>query len=284
MSAAPNHQPHPNGDTPAARRPDDPTPRAPGRLVCVAAGAPDVGSTTVAVNLALALARVFPRVTLIDADPGPRSAAMLLPADDAADGPAPSATPGRTRCVSLGPRADQPLDLARVLAARVRDEQQRSPIVVLDIGALSTDSLALVLPAIDLTIVVSTPEAEGVVDAYAALKAVTTSAPSPADAGGGPVQHAVSPGGPPRLGLVVNSARTPRDAAAVQDRVTLAARRFLGVEVSRLGSVRADGAVSAALESRSPLLVSRPGAPAARDLVLIADRLHRAFLSGPVGA
>ncbi len=248
------------------------------RLVAVAGGKGGVGTTTIAMNLAVALALCRRPAVLVDADPdGPDVAALCrlreratiadvvaagqTVADSLVDGPAgvrvlPGA-PDYERLAGAWPAAHQRL------VGQLRRLAPPTEIVVLDAGDRSGRFAEDLRRTADAVLLVSTPDTAAVIDAYAALKALL-----------------VACGGPP-VGLVVNMARTTEAAEATHARLVRACRRFLGCSLAMAGRVPLDPAVPAAAKAGVPLAMAAPRSRAAIEIRRIAADVLKNASSRP---
>jgi flagellar biosynthesis protein FlhG len=127
--------------------------------------------------------------------------------------------------------------------------------ILVDTGAgLSQNVMAFVLAA-DEVIVITTPEPTSLADAYATIKVVSQENPGT------------------HLHLVVNMATSEAEASAVYERLSLVAKQFLHIELDYLGYLPQDATVSRAVRAQQPFTQFSPGAPVARALEQIVDRL-----------
>jgi flagellar biosynthesis protein FlhG len=204
-----------------------PTHHGPGApLVVVAGGKQGVGTTTVAVNLAVALARQGRRAVFVDADlehtsrplaPGPQPHGSVV---DVLSGrhsvhEVLERGPSGIQVVAGATGPAGPGEWTSTAQARfviqLRDLAPHAEVVVVDVGS-SRGSLAQSLwQAADSLVVVTTSESLAIMDAYAAIKALA--------------RHE---SGPP-LHVVVNQAPESLVANDVQGRIAEACRRFLGI-------------------------------------------------------
>ncbi len=209
------------------------------RLIVVAGGKGGVGTTTLAVNLALAFARADRRVVLVDADPHGGDVAVLTGVQERhtlAD--VLSGSREATETLHQGPEQLKVLpgfwgwesllgsngSAGQRLLAQMQALQQQAEMVVLDAGNGPHPILRPCWRAADLRLVVTTPETSAILDTYALIKQW-----SDRDM-------------PESIHTVVNQAA---DAALAQDvygRLAQACRRFLGLELSAAGHVSAEEA------------------------------------------
>jgi flagellar biosynthesis protein FlhG len=228
-----------------------------------------VGTSNLALNLAIALGELGQRVILVDADLGLANIDLLCglsPARDlgdvlAGDGPVSSAVvegPAGVR-VLPGAHAIRTLpealgDAPARLAAGLTGLERTADLVIVDAGSGLNPGVATLAAAADEVAVVTTPEPTSVADAHAAVGRLRR-----------------LPG--VRLRAVVNQARSAAEAHDVLDRLCASSRQFLGAVVTPLGHVRADPCVPLAVRSRTPFVLAAPHAPAARGVRRLARDL-----------
>ncbi|MBI3820848.1 MAG: P-loop NTPase [Planctomycetes bacterium] len=252
-----------------------PARRAGAPLIGVTGGKGGIGKSTIAANLAIALARgvrrgVAPDVLLVDCDLGLSSLDAILNfprrrnISDAMDRRLPMrqcilraqggvnvllAPRGIERFASLDTAERASLILQLNECSRARD------VTILDLPAgIHADGLALAHSA-DYLIVVVTPDPASLADAYAVIKIAKERAAGT------------------RIGLLVNQAPGPVAARQLTDRFAAIAKRFLEKEIEPLGWVPRDPAVSRATLARNPVVLSEPGSPAAAAIRVFAGRV-----------
>lgn len=269
---------------------DQPARRA--AVVTVSSGKGGVGKTTLCVNLAIALAELGRRVTLIDADLGLANADVmcgLTPArrldgvlaaggslrDIALDAPGgfrlvPGAA-GVERMTELTPR-----DRCRLLAA-LADLERDADLVLVDTAAGLGRGVTSFMRSADAAIVVTTPEPTALADAYALIKCVRQPrAPSSLGRADSPQESDQA-----RPVLVVNEASGEREAGAVHARLAAVAERFVGYTLPLLGWVPRDDHASAAVRRRRPVLLDSPSCEASRRVRAVALTLARSLRPVP---
>lgn len=233
----------------AARRPTTP-------WLAVAGGKGGVGKTTLAVNLAILLARSGHRTLLVDFDPGCGDVAVHLrlaarrdlddvasgrctPREALVDGPAGIAVVlGRSGPTTLA--AGDPLLLERTIAA-LGDLAAQFDVVVCDTGAGIGPATLAVARRADLALSVTTPDPASLTDAYALCKALHVH--------GARMPH-----------LVVNRVRSRDQAMRTAGKLGAVAHKFLGREVPLCGWVAHDDAFDRSIADQRPLALAGQGA------------------------
>jgi len=248
--------------------------------IAVTSGKGGVGKTSVAINLAVALARLRHRVAILDADFGLGNVDVLL-------GLAPTAHIGdvlggskRIREVLVeGPRGVQIIPAGsglRQLTA-LTDAQWDRLGAALDEIAEDFDFLIVdtaagisgnVIDAVRIAtrvFVVTSLEPTAVVDAYALIKQLSSTDPSQ------------------EIGLIVNNARNASEAQLVHAQVEAAAARFLKRRITYYGFIAHDPSVRDAVLAQRAIVDHLPQSPASSCFRLLALRLSTAGPSAASG-
>lgn len=264
-------------------RPPAPVPRRGARVIAIASGKGGVGKTSIAVNLAIALAATRLRTTLIDADLGVANADVLCGLSPAAriervlcqraSGGNASlreigiAAPGGFTLVpgsaGLGRMADLNTRERQWLVEAMVELESSCDVVLIDTGAGVGALVRAMLGAADLGLVVATPEPTSIADAYALIKSMRPRAATP------PPAAAPSADASP-LALIINQAVDEREARAVHERIAGVCRRFLAIDPPLAGWVAQDPLMARAVRSRRPILLDAPSSPAARGITRLA--------------
>jgi flagellar biosynthesis protein FlhG len=253
-----------------------PSPAAstPPKLVVVAGGKGGVGTTTIAVNLAIALAHDGRRVVLVDADLDGADAGTLCHVDEPASTVA-DILSGRLsvhEALERGPSGIQVLPGAwggNALVDCSPSAQQRlvtqlkclgahADFVILDVGSGANRVIGHFWQAADHVFLVTTPDVVSVMDAYAAVKVLCAGV------------------APPSLKSVVNFAPHAAAAADVHQRLSRACRRFLGLKLTAGGHIPCDPRVNQAASQRQPFMLEYPGCEAAQAVEQLAQWLCQA--------
>ena len=238
--------------------------------LAITSGKGGVGKTNVAVNLAVALARLRHRVAILDGDFGLGNADVLLGlspnshigsvlAGDArlpdilVDGPLgvkliPSGS-GLQQLTALTPAQWTQLDdLIDGLAAAF-------DFLIIDTAAGISENVTKLAGLAERVLVVTAIEPTAVVDAYAAIKVMSATS------------------GCGEIGLLVNGARDASDAALVFSQLDLAARRFLDLRLTSYGFIPHDPAVQDAVLMQRPIVEHCPQSAAGRSFRMLAARV-----------
>jgi flagellar biosynthesis protein FlhG len=223
--------------------------------IAVAGAKGGVGKTTLAVNLAILLARAGYRPLLADRDPGGGNVSVHLrlagrrDLEDAVAGQCTGADavldgPGGTR-VLLGRTASTTFAASGVAIdgalAALADAARSSNVVVCDTGAGIGPMTLAVAARSRLALCVTTPDAPSLTDAYALCK----------------VMHVRGMAMPQ---LVVNRVRSRDEAMRTAGKLAAVARKFLDREVRLCGWVGDNARVADSIALQRPLALGEHGA------------------------
>jgi flagellar biosynthesis protein FlhG len=239
-------------------------------IIAIASGKGGVGKTSVAVNLAVALARPGHRVGLVDADFGlgnvdvflgltpDRHIGQLLAGEATLDqvlieGPAGvqilPASSGLRELTALTPA--QRAILADVFG-RMRSTFE---FLLIDTAAGISDAVVDTILLADRVVVVTSVEPSAIVDAYATVKVLTTASPDT------------------EIGIVVNNVRSGDEASLAYRQLDIAANRFLGRSLKFYGFISEDSNVRDAVLTQRAVVDQMPQSDASRCFRLLAARL-----------
>ncbi len=228
------------------------------RVLAVTSGKGGVGKTSLAVNLAIACARLGQRVTLVDFDLGLANVDVIMdihPLHNLSH-----VVMGKMRLkdvtvnaegVRVVPGASGLRELAN-LGVAARDDLIRSlqtleedaDLLIIDTGAGISRNVVRVAATADEALVLCTPEPTAIMDAYATIKMISREP-----------RHG-------RIRVVVNMTQERKEAERVSQTVADVSRQFLSLEVDRLGFIPRDEHVQLAVKQRTPFGVRYPRCPA----------------------
>jgi flagellar biosynthesis protein FlhG len=243
----------------------------------VTSGKGGVGKTNIALNLAIALARLGSRTCLVDANLGLGNIDLLCGLngywnlshvvsgarnvrDIVLAGPEGiDVIPGASGLTELG---DCPASAQADVFRQLTEFEETHDFLVIDTGAGIHRSVREFLDACDVALVVTTPEPTSIADAYALIKTLS----------GSDIPH---------LEVLVNQSDTAPQAHQVAERIQQTSRMFLHLEVAAAGFVPKDPQVPAAVVRRRPFLIESPHSPASSAIHQLAAHLKRLFERQP---
>lgn len=243
------------------------------RTIAVLSGKGGVGKTNISVNLALAMNSMGIRVAILDADLGLANVDILfgmMPKynlshvirgvreledvivtvkDDVL------IIPGGAGVQELA-ELDQTRQLA--LIDKLNSLEGRVDVLLVDTSAGIHRNILSFALASDTTILLTTPEPTAIRDAYGVLKSLALNVAGNLD-----------------VNLLVNMAMSEEEAAAVAERIQMAANQFLSIPVPYVGYIPWDKKVREAVQLRQPFFEAFPTCRASLSLAGIAGRLAR---------
>ncbi len=249
-------------------------------VVAITSGKGGVGKTSIAVNVAAALAQRHIRVTLVDADLGLANADVLC-------GMSPTRRletviePGSPRrgldhiaidapggfklvpgSVGVARMANLPASERAALLDAVMDLEDTADLVMFDTGAGLSEGVLGFVRFSDLATVVVTPEPTSIADAYATLKLLRQ-----------PMRNGESFAG--RVGVIVNQATSEEEARRTFQRISTTCATFLKFSPELLGWLHKDEIVTDAVKCRTAALLKQPQGRFAAELRTTAAKLAR---------
>lgn len=248
---------------------DSPSSETSARIIAVSSGKGGVGKTNFTVNLAIALAKLGKRVTIIDADLGLANVDVLLgiitkanllnvingdmeAKDIVEQGPhGINIVSGGSGIAELANVDEEILD--RLISA-LAYFNSISDYILFDTGAgIGKSVLSFVASAGEL-IVLMNPDPTSLTDAYALIKNIESASEK-------------------SIKLVINRAESSEEARDAFDKVAQTVHRFLGIEVHNLGYILEDHNLKKAVKKQTPVLVAYPRSLASKAIENIAMAL-----------
>ena len=252
-----------------------------GQTLAVTSGKGGVGKSCIAVNLAVAIARMGRSTLLVDADFGLGNSALLLgcgvenslehvlsgecrAAEVVVEGPEglvllPASANGQRAGWELGPGAGD-------ISADLSSFEAQFEYVIVDTGAGLVSTTIDAAVAVQRMVLVATPEPTAIADAYATMKALLVERSDMA------------------VHLVVNMAESQSEAEELQEKFAELAVRFLGAQIDNWGYIPFDRYVREASKRQVPLAQINPPSPAAEAIESLALWFDRnEFVSGSAG-
>lgn len=236
----------------------------------VTSGKGGVGKSTISLNLGIALAAEGKRVLLIDADLGLANIDILLgisPEHNLQD--LLSGTASAFDVIVEGPQGLSILPSASGLGeseawqtgdgSRLSEElgrlERAFDLILIDTGAGISNKVTDFVLSADRAFVVATPEPTSIADAYAMVKVATNERPDLP------------------VGLIVNRARSPREAHELHAKFEEIVGRFLNLSIDKIGYVAEDLEVEHATRTQHPVVIGSPQSEAARCIRKLAAEL-----------
>lgn len=239
------------------------------KIITISSGKGGVGKTNFSVNLAIALAKLGKRITLIDADLGLANVDVLLDIvpkynlnhvirmektieEIIVEGPY------GINIISGGSGLLEMANLTKEKLSRLIDGFQtlnsRSDYILIDTGAGLSDSVISFVEAAHDVILIVTPDPTSITDAYALIKNI----------------HQMEK----NVRIVVNRVDSNKEGYEVFNKIHLAAKRFLNSEIEHLGFIYEDSSVKKSVKIQTPVMLAYPNSLASKGIEMIAYNIE----------
>lgn len=241
------------------------------RTIAITSGKGGVGKTSVAVNLAISLAKLGSDVCLFDADTGLANINIMLgihpqlslanvindgtPVQDISlEGPMgihviPGAS-GISECANLSKSQQKKLLKGLQYLERQHDY------LLIDTAAGVQDSVLHFVQASDETLVVITPEPTSLTDAFSLIKLLKRR------------------GYERNIHILVNQCRSQEQAREIFLRLAGAAKKYLGTNLAYLGFLRTDETLRSSIALQRPVALYPSSDPSSRCFLRLAENLE----------
>ncbi len=242
----------------------------PAKVLAVTSGKGGVGKTNISANLGICLAASGKKVLLLDADISLGNLDVVMNVNSRYNiSHAINGTKSLEEVIQSGPAGleiicgasglEELADLSEFQRQRVLDDLSKlgadMDVILIDTAAGISRGVVGFCLAADDVLVVTTPEATAIMDAYAMIKVLVRN------------NYAG------RISCVVNMADTVSEGKQTYQQIANVAKRFLNVHVYYAGVLVKDDRVRAAVKSRKPVVLSSPKAPITSSLVSLASKL-----------
>jgi len=242
------------------------------QVIAVTSGKGGVGKTNISANLAISLAAAGRQVMLVDADLSLGNLDVLMninPKYNIAH--MLNGKKSIDEIVHIGPEGiklvcgvsglAEMADLSEFERRRIMNElstlQDNNDIMIIDNAAGISKSVVSFCLAADHTLVVTTPEATAMTDAYAMIKVLVKN-----DFKG-------------RISVVVNMADSYAEGKKVYQQISTVAWRFLNEHVYDAGVLVRDDCLGLAIRKRKPVVLAYPKSRVTASIVALAAKLGR---------
>ena len=240
------------------------------RVLAVTSGKGGVGKTNIAANVAICLAASQRRVLLVDADLSLANLDLVMGLGNRYNiAHVLSGQRSIEEVIQTGPEglqiicgasgldklADMTEGQQRRLLLQLSKLQRQTDTIVVDTAAGISSSVVGFCLAADHVLVVTTPEATAMADAYGMIKVLVRK------------RHE----GP--ISVVVNMARNIDEGKRAYQRLANVAGRFLQTDLYYAGTLLKDERLCTAIRSRKPVVLAYPSATISTSLAALAARL-----------
>lgn len=250
----------------------------PPRVLAITSGKGGVGKTNIAANLAICLVNYYKKVLLVDADLSLGNLDVVMNLSSRYN-ISHMITGQKTieEIIHTGPEGldiicgasglERLADISEFQRQRLLKElsmlNNDTEAIVIDTAAGISNAVVGFCLAADHVLVVTTPEATAMTDAYAMIKVLVGN------------KYAG------RISLIVNMAETLKEGQKTYQRLTNVARQFLNAHVYNAGVLLRDQRLTLAVRLRKPVVLAYPGAQISLSLTALAAKLSNGLVPAP---
>lgn len=244
--------------------------RRPAKVLAITSGKGGVGKTNIAANLAICLAASQKRVLLVDADWSLGNLDIIMNLNNKYN-IAHMLNGKKTlrEVVHIGPQGVEIIcgvsgledlaNLTKFQRHRILNELSElgndTDIIIIDTAAGISKSVIGFCLAADQTLIVTTPEATAMTDAYAMIKVL------------------VGNNYAGKISLIVNMAENIAEGKKIYQQISNVATQFLNTHIYDAGVLLKDDRLIAAMRQRKPVVLAYPKAKVTSALVALAAKL-----------
>ena len=243
------------------------------RIITVTSGKGGVGKTNIAVNIAIAYARMGKRVTVMDADLGMGNVHVILNfipkfslyhvmrrqktmkeilTETEYGISIVACASGISELANLSP--DERQNFINEI-----DSLTNTDIIIIDTSAGVSNNVLDFITVADDAIIIATPDPTSITDAYGVVKIIATKYDS--------LNIDIK--------LVVNQVKSAASAKKIADRMTHIAGQFLNLKMEYLGFIYEDMTVANAVHELKPFMVTNPKCKASLCIQHIVERMEK---------
>ncbi|MBL7152525.1 MAG: MinD/ParA family protein [Phycisphaerae bacterium] len=246
--------------------------KRPATVLAIASGKGGVGKTNIAANLAICLAASRKKVVLFDADMSLGNLDVIMNFNSKHNiSHVLNGQRSIEEIIHVGPDGleiicgasgvEELAELSEFQRRRLIGEltrlQTHSDAIIIDTAAGISKSVMAFCLAADHVLVVTTPEATAITDAYAMIKVLVGNS----FAG--------------RISLIVNMAESIATGKKIYQQIAEVARRFLNAEVDCAGVILWDERLRRAIRKRKPVVLAYPNSRVTSSIVALAAKLSK---------
>lgn len=240
------------------------------RVICITSGKGGVGKTNFTINLAIELSKLDKRVVIVDADLGlanidvvlgtiPKYSLLDLIHNNKSIEEVMVAGPNNIKIISGGSGVADLVDMDPLSIDRLIGKfhliNNYADIILIDTGAgLSNSVLSFVLAAEEV-IVVTTPEPTSITDAYAMIKTINLREEDK------------------KINIIINRVENTAEGNVAFEKLQNAAKRFLKMDLYKLGYVFEDNSVIRSVKKQIPFTLEYPNSIVSKNIKSIAIKL-----------